>query len=168
MGAWSRYSRQPNFTELIGKTFHTIIGKVGDEEITFECTDGSKYRLVYHRDCCASCNIEDICGDLADLIGSPVLNAEESSSGAPDERAIAERRARYEKAKAEFKPRDKDDEFYWYGPSPDNDWKDESETWCFYKLATVKGSVTIRWYGSSNGYYSESASFERWDENEED
>lgn len=37
------------------------------------------------------------------------------------------------------------------------------ETWTFYIIRTVKTSITIRWYGVSNGYYSESVSFTKID-----
>ena len=49
-------------------------------------------------------------------------------------------------AEVASKAGDQDEEEYQYGTS----------TWTFYKLATVKGYVTLRWYGESNGYYSES------------
>ncbi len=49
-----------------------------------------------------------------------------------------------------------------YDQESRNDY-DESYTWTFYKFATIKGYVTVKFYGTSNGYYSEEVSIQRID-----
>jgi hypothetical protein len=127
------------FEDLTGLTLKEICGGLMTARLTFITTDDREFVMVHSQDCCEHVSIEDIAGDLQDLIGSPILLAEEVVSNEPD----VEERARRERLRAEG-------EHYW---EPD------SETWTFYKIATIKGSVTIRWYGTSNGYYSESVSF---------
>lgn len=95
------------------------------DQITFITKEGDSFELLHHQDCCESVYIEDIVGDIKDLLGTPLLIAEEASN-------------------------------------QDSNLKDhisDSFTWTFYKFATKKGYVDIRWLGTSNGYYSESVDF---------
>ena len=123
---------------LIGKTFTEIVVNDRKDEIIFTCDNGTQYKMYHRQDCCEGVSIDDINGDLNDLIGNPILVAEENTSTDPSEKQVAEK----EKRKLE-----EGDNYYDY---------DESFTWTFYKLATINGYVDIRWYGESNGYYSES------------
>lgn len=116
------------FSSLEGMTITHISGAVpGNSEIYIH-TQRYVFKMFHYEDCCESVIVNDICGDLNDIIGSSLLLAEESTNS--------------DKIKVE------------------EDYVDESFTWTFYKLSTIKGHVTIRWYGSSNGYYSEDVSFE--------
>jgi len=38
---------------------------------------------------------------------------------------------------------------------------DDAYQWTFYEFRTIKGSVTVRWYGTSNGYYSTAVSLKK-------
>jgi hypothetical protein len=122
---------EPKFEDLKGKTL-TAVRNIDDERIRFEVDDGTAFELDHDQDCCEHVVVESIVGDLADLVGTPILLAEEAQS--------------------DQTPADVKDEY-----------EPESQTWTFYKLRTIKGSVDIRWHGTSNGYYSESVSFAKVD-----
>ena len=68
-----------SFEDLVGKLFLKIdvSDGDGDDRITFYCNDGFVYRMYHEQDCCEFVSIKDICGDLNDLVGLPILVAEE-------------------------------------------------------------------------------------------
>ena len=110
-----------NVSKIIGLTLKDIHVNRDADVITFVSECGRIFQMYHDQDCCETVQIEDICGDLNDLIGERINMADESSNEDPN--------------------------------------ACESATWTFYKFATIKGFVDIRWYGYSNGYYSESVSF---------
>ena len=116
------------FEDLVGKTLVRIevdrLEFENGDEIVFLTECGKKYRLFHDQDVNEQVDIDDICGNLGDLLGSPILVAEEVSNSSG---------------------------------TPKND--DVSYTWTFYKIDTARGGVTIRWYGCSNGCYSEAVDF---------
>ena len=65
--------------DLIGKTL-TIVEKVGEDKIVFTTNEGRQYKLYHHQECCESVTVEDIVGELSDLVGEPILIAEEATS----------------------------------------------------------------------------------------
>lgn len=116
---------------LLGKSLCNIFVNSEKTEILFQINDGYrndyKFLRMYHeQDCCEDVSIEDIVGDLQDLIHEEITMAE----------CVTNRNENFK-----------------------ND-NDVPGTWTFYKLATKKGYVTLRWYGESNGYYSEEVDLE--------
>lgn len=119
---------------LIGLTLKEVTVNKQDDVITYTSECGQQFRMLHHNDCCETVYIEDVEGDINDLIGSPILVAETVQ----DEMQQA---------------------MNLIIPLPEKN--GQCEQWTFYRLATAKGWVVIRWYGDSNGYYSTDVSFER-------
>ena len=114
---------QKGMAQMLGKTFVQVTGAVGNFDLLFETANGERFMFAHQQDCCEHVDINDIVGDLEDLVGEPLLLAEQVEGETP----------------VDFDEGDH-----------------ESVTWTFYKFATRKGYVDVRWLGESNGYYSES------------
>jgi len=108
-------------SELVGKTMTSVLA-FDAAAIRFKTTDHQIYQLYHDQDDDERVYIELIHGNLSDLMGSPIIVAEESVGKEPREI-------------------DQDDT--------------HSHSWTFYKFATLKGIVHVRWFGRSNGWCSE-------------
>ena len=65
------------FNAIIGKTIEKIHGlQEGSDSVDFQFTDGNSFQMYHSQDCCESVSIESIAGDVAWLIGKPLLMAE--------------------------------------------------------------------------------------------
>ncbi len=119
---------QETILELVGKVLVQV--EQGGDYFSFY-TSTHEYTLHHEQDCCENVWLDDVCGNIYDLLGSTITVAEEVSN---TESSVLERLLRLED-------------------------KDDSTTWTFYKIDTAKGGITLRFCGSSNGYYSESVDF---------
>ena len=117
--------------ELACRTASKVVIDDSNERMEFTFHDGSIATFMHIQDCCETVHIAEISGDLCDLIGQPLLVAEMRTTS--DFGAV-------------------DDQYKAYA-------MDESNTWTFYTFRTIKGTVDVRWIGSSNGYYSEEVDF---------
>lgn len=91
---------------------------------------GRKFTMFHEQDCCESVVVDDIQGNIERALSETIIDATEYSR--PPSNDL---------------------------PNIKEECGDESCTWTFYTIRTQSETIVIRWYGSSNGYYSESVSF---------
>ena len=123
--------------ELIGKTIAEITGMAEQSEEIRIVCTDGTKYKFYHSQDCC----ETV--DVNDVVGNP-----EDLIGSPVTMA------------------EESTNCYERGEDPENKSLD-SHTWTFYKFATLKGYVTIRWLGESNGYYSECVDFVKMEPKDE-
>ena len=100
-----------NVCDLYGDIFIKLLGK-------------TNVAFYHDSECCEQVWLEDVCGDMQDLLGTPILKA-------------------YVTIMRKDEPMEEEDSEL-----------DEVDDWIFYHLSTIKGSVTLRFNTSSNGFYS--------------
>jgi len=98
----------------------------GSDEVTIRFVGGSHINQWHDQDCCESVTVNQVDGNVSKHIGAQVYGFEEKVL-----------------ARDELSPEQLPDYL-------------ESLTATFYTLKTSKGYLDWRWYGESNGYYSES------------
>jgi hypothetical protein len=69
------------FFDLKGMTIKNI---VLDDTTLIETTDGQRFQLVHHQDCCENVGLHTTFGKIEDVIGSPITLAEDDHPGDPE------------------------------------------------------------------------------------
>ena len=67
-----------DLSKLIGRVLDQV--SVSDDEIMLHTEDGGHLIMYHSQDCCESVYVESVVGDIPDIIGSPILSAEESTN----------------------------------------------------------------------------------------
>jgi hypothetical protein len=76
------YRNDHDISVLNGRRILDVAGlEKGSDEVYFTCADGSKWRMAHCQDCCESVSVEDIVGDVADLICADVVEARQEVGG---------------------------------------------------------------------------------------
>lgn len=114
------------YTEFSGKIIEEIRGcKKHSNEVTIKFTDGTSLKFYHQQNCCETVLLEDFDTAPEHLINTNIISIEERKY-LDSENAV----------------------------KPLNDLA-ESYTWTFYIIKTSKFTMWMRWYGESNGWYSE-------------
>lgn len=108
-----------------GRVIASVTGETGDETAEIVFEDGSSLLLWHEQDCCEHVVLDEIQGSVATAVGERVLDAVVHRSIDEDEDALS------------------------------MDLYDDSFTWTYYTIRTRNATLVFRWYGASNGYYSE-------------
>jgi len=103
------------FDKMLDQVITVILKQRDNEELIFVTGNGF-HRFYHDQSCCEHVMIDDIVGDLKNLIGVPLLQAESFT-------------------------------------------RVSHVTYTFYTFSTVRGTVTVKWIGESNGYYSEEVDY---------
>ena len=111
---------------LVGEVVEHV--DIGNNETLLTFASGRRVRIDHDQDCCESVWLLDSSGDVAKIVGKPLIEVtSEESSG--DNVDIGK------------------------------EFKDDSSTLTTIRFACADEVVILRWFGTSNGYYSESVDF---------
>ena len=79
------WSRPVDISILVGQTLTRIEGLAKrSEKVVWRTSDGKEYEMFHEQDCCETVELAEVIGDPEDLLGHPILRAEERTNSTED------------------------------------------------------------------------------------